>query len=107
VGLGLDFTNPNSALTAAEARAEVLAAESTPVTTVGPEASDSYHLPYGITGQSGRVVRGSGDGSGGWTTADVGFIDWFTDYLSYARFTEVPQVPNEISSWGQVKSLYR
>jgi hypothetical protein len=93
--LDLDFIDPDPALAAAEAVAEVLAAESTPVTTVGlSQTDDSYNIPFGITGNNARVVRGTSDGGGGWTTAEVGgTIEWFLDDYLYAQFSESAGAP--------------
>jgi hypothetical protein len=97
---------------AVDALVALLGAESTPVATVGPVSNPApyFDVPYQLVGSNARTVRGDGDGSGGWVT---GLIGGSVDYSAlaapswWATFTEVPEVPTDTPSWGQVKSLFR
>ena len=115
IGIPVDFpsdVNAQPALAAVEAVIAVLAAESTPVTTVGPvsNTSDFFDVPYQIVGSDARIVRGNGDGAGGWTTGNIGdFIDYsaLAADWSWAKFSPVGTVPVTDKSWGLLKSIYR
>jgi hypothetical protein len=116
IGIPVDFpSNPQGqpALGAVEAVIAVLAAESTPVTSVGPVLNTSvfFDVPYQIIGSNARIVRGNGDGTGGWTAGNVGdSIDYSAlaapDW-SWAKFSPPGTVSVEKKSWGRLKSLYR
>jgi hypothetical protein len=90
----------------------VLAAEATLVTTVGPVStlSDFFDVPYQIVGSNAWIARGNGDGSGGWTTGNVGdAVDYsgVAQDWSWAKFTPAAGTPVETRSWGHVKSVYQ
>ena len=111
IGVPVEWPNQTSAVFAVDAIVLVLAAEATSVTTVGPasDMSDFFDVPYQIVGANARIVRGNGDGSGGWTSGNIG------DSVSYslppdnswARFSPAVGTPVEARSWGHVKSLYQ
>jgi len=116
IGIPVDFisdVDAQPALAAVEFVVTILAAESTPVTTVGPvsNTSDFFDVPYQIVGSDARIVRGNGDGTGGWAAGNIGeFIDYSAvaapDW-SWAKFSPVGTVPVENKSWGLLKSIYR
>lgn len=110
IGLPFDWITPTDAEAAVDAVNLVLAAESTPVTTVGPvaNASDFFYVPYDVFGAQAETVRGSGDGSGGWTTTNIGDRIAFSlpPATLWAKFAPVGTAIED-TSWGLMKSLYR
>jgi len=110
-GSPLDWTflNQGAAVAAVDAVAGILAAESTPVATVGPasDMSGFFYVPYDVFGASARIVRGNGDGAGAWTSDSAGDLVSYSlpPSNSWTRFTG--PTPVEAQTWGRVKSLYR
>jgi hypothetical protein len=108
--LEITWKDEGNALVAVEAIASALVAESTPVTTVGPDTSNYYDIPYVIIGSNARIVRGNADGSGGWTSGNAGeSVDYgaFAADRSWAKFTPASGTPVEDKVWGQLKRLYQ
>jgi hypothetical protein len=112
IGLPFDWSSQADALAAVDAIALVLAAEATSVTTVGPvsNTSDFFDVPYQVFGSNAFIVRGNADGSGGWTSGNVGDqVDYsaFAPDWSWAKFSPANLTPTTDQSWGHTKSLYR
>jgi len=111
IGVPVDFPFQDDALAAVDAIALVLAAESTPVTTVGPvsDMSDFFDVPYDVVGANARIVRGNSDGSGGWTSGNIGDSVPYSlpPANSWANFTPFDPSPTENVTWGQLKALFQ
>lgn len=113
IGIPVQWPNQGSAEQAVDAIVLVLTAESTAVTTVGPPAnmSDFFDVPYQIIGSNARIVRGNSDGSGGWTTGNIGdSVDYsgpFAPDQSWASFSPADTTPTEQVTWGHLKALLR
>ena len=113
IGIPVDWPNQAAAQAAVDAIVLVLTAESTAVLTVGPPANtpDYFDVPYQIIGSNARIVRGNSDGTGGWTTGNIGdSVDYsgpFAPAWSWAKFTPFDPSPTENVTWGQLKALLR
>ena len=111
--LPFTFSLESNALAAVDAVNLVLAAESTPVTTVSPtpNTSDAFVVPYDVSGNNAQIVRGNSDGSGGWTSESTGeWVEYappLPEPRAWARFSPAGTVPVQDKSWGLLKSIYR
>jgi hypothetical protein len=107
--LELSFNDRGDALFAVSEVADVLADESTPVTSAGPATDTSiyYDIPYELNGDNARIVRGIADGAGQWNPGNLGeYVDYVLEDRSYAKFTRT-DTQVEATSWGRLKTIYR
>ncbi len=105
----LDVNNQDEALAAGEAIAEVLNAESTAVNTAG-QASETkegfWYIPWQVSGANARSVKGTSDGSGGWTAAPATGGESQDDAVPYSGQADNLWVDFTIASESNANPLW-